>query len=499
MNLFEAVAEHARSDRPALCTGPRVLDYGGLLSLVEQTSRALVAAGVEPGARLVVLLPNSVEHVVAILAAGVVGAIAVPCDPRAGRVRLARVIAETSPHLCLLPPGAEPQTDSDTLQFEIDLAARTACFTPASVGRAERSARRTVETCEAVIRFTSGSTGRPKGVVLEHEQLVATARMVSQLFGLEGDHRELVVTPISHSGGWQRVAATLVGGGCVVLPEEPFSLPVMLDDIDVLDVHGFFAPPPVIRLLLAAGPRAADALADCRSIEVGSAALSASELAGLLQLVPAARVFVHYGLTECSRALVLDARAHPAKLDTVGRPAPGVDVEVRDEEGRRLTADSTGQVFLRGPQLGRRYFGRPDLDAERFVEGWLATGDYGRLDSQGFLEFLGRRDDRIESAGYSFFPAEVEAELGPVDGVEQYFIAGVPDPREILGEIPWAFVVPSEPEHFSPRSFAQQAQRKLPGYMVPRKVVALPELPLTASGKPDRRSAVETHALAGDG
>lgn len=494
MNLLEAVAEHARPDRPALCTGPQILDYAGLLSLVEQTRRALVNAGVEPGARVVVLLPNSVEHVVAILAAGEVGAIAVPCDPHVGRVRLARVIEETSPHLCLLPPGAAPRTDIDSLQFEIDLAAQAARFTATSAARSEPRSPVTAGTREAVIRFTSGSTGRPKGVVLEHEQLVTTARLISQLFGLDGEHRELIITPISHSGGWQRVAATLVGGGCVVLPQQPFSLPVMLDDIELFDVHGFFAPPPVIRLLLAAGSRAADALGGCRSIEVGSAPLGATELAGLLQLVPAARVFIHYGLTECSRALILDARGHPTKLDTVGQPAPGVDVEIRDDDSRPLGPGSTGQVFLRGPQRSHRYWRRPELDAERFIEGWLATGDYGSVDSQGFLQILGRRDDRIESAGYSFFPAEIEAELGPVEGVEQYFIAGVPDPRDLLGEIPWAFVVPSEPKHFSPRAFAQQAQRMLPGYMVPRKVIALPELPLTASGKLDRRSAVEAHA-----
>lgn len=115
------------------------------------------------------------------------------------------------------------------------------------------------------------------------------------------------------------------------------------------------------------------------------------------------------------------------------------------------------------------------------------------------MKLLGRRDDRIESAGYSFFPAEVEAELGPVDGAEQYLIAGVPDPRGVLGEIPWAFVVAGEPASFSPGAFRRQARRMLPAYMVPRKVVVIPRLPLTASGKPDRRSAVETYAVSRDG
>lgn len=496
MILYDAVASNPHPRDIALRAGAVELEYGELSALVEATARAMLDAGVASGARLVSMLPNRVEHVVAALAAGSVGAVFVPCEPNVGEVRLSSILRETEPHYCLLAPGTPGPVGCGSLQLDFDPATvrvrvDTMRIPSEGGGRTDTSDS---EGNAAFVRFTSGSTGRPKGVVLDHEQVVSTARALADCFGLGPRHRELVITSISYSGGWQRVAATLIAGGCVILAEEPFSIPGMLDDLANYDVTGFFAPPPVIRLLLASSHATTEALAGCRSIEVGSASIARDELEQLLALMPESRIFVHYGLTECSRAFILDARKHPDKLDTVGRAAPGCEASIRDDTGACCDPGQTGQVFVMGPQQSRGYWRRPDLNAERFNDGWLATGDYGMLDEEGFLKFLGRRDDRIESAGFSFFPAEVEAELGTLDGVEQYMIAGVPDPRGMLGDVPCAFVVPSNPELFSMADFSRHLRRTLPAQMVPREIVVLDALPLTASGKPNRRHAVEAHS-----
>src|SRR5207249_3489535 len=113
-----------------------------------------------------------------------------------------------------------------------------------------------------------------------------------------------------------------------------------------------------------------------------------------------------------------------------------------DESGQSLPIGQPGQIFLRGPQQTEGYFGLPELNRERFQDGWVITGDYGFLDAEGFLTLRGRRDDLITSAGFHFFPAEVETELGPVPGVLEYLVAGIRDPSGILEQLPWAFVVP---------------------------------------------------------
>jgi acyl-CoA synthetase (AMP-forming)/AMP-acid ligase II len=491
VSLLDAIAADSDARRSALVSGERSLDYGTLLGLIQQLSAQLSAAGVATGECVLVLLPNGIEHVVAVLAAGAAGATAVPCDPAVGAERLARVMQETSPRLCVIAPGASAPAGVRALQLEIDTAGYRVQFSGEISREREAGAH---ATPGAIVRFTSGSTGRPKGVVLEADQQLWTARLLCDAFGFADDHRELLVAPVFHSGGWQRVAATLVAGGCVVIAQQPVSLPALLDDVATLGITGFFATPPLIRMLLASGDKAALPLARCRTLEIGSARLRGHELEQLLRLVPASQIFIHYGLTECSRALILDARSHMDKLDSVGRPAPGVDLQIRPEPG--CQDDGSGQVLLRGPQLARSYWKRPDLDAECFVDGWLATRDYGRVDADGFLTLQGRRDDRINSGGHSFYPAEVEAELGPVAGVAQYLIAGVPDPRGILGEVPWAFVIPVDPADFSPREFSAAARRKLQTYMVPRKVLVVDSLPLTALGKPDRRAAALAVARA---
>jgi acyl-CoA synthetase (AMP-forming)/AMP-acid ligase II len=379
-----------------------------------------------------------------------------------------------------------------TSRLSVDHGAAAVSFSPWPSPRTQRGAPPPVTAdCAALILFTSGSTGEPVGVTLKHRHLTWTARALAAAFELDADHRELIVAPLAHSGAWQRAAATLVGGGCVAFWNGLPSVVGILEEIERLEVTGFFTAPPLLRTILAA-PRGVvgRGLRRCRSIEIGSAAVSPTELRLLLELAPGARVFVHYGLTECSRAAILDVRAHPDKLDTVGRCLPGVEVAIRDAEGRDLPRGRRGRICLRGPQAAESYWARPELERNRRGDAWLETKDHGALDAEGFLKFLGREDDMINSGGYSFFPAEVEMEIGVVENVAQYVVAGVADPRGILEQVPWAFVVPVDAERWHPRDFLSIARERLPAHMIPRRVVCVAELPLTASGKPDRRRAV---------
>ena len=153
--------------------------------------------------------------------------------------------------------------------------------------------------------------------------------------------------------------------------------------------------------------------------------------------------------------------------------------------------------MLAGPQRAERYWNRPDLNRERFRGRWLRTGDVGSVDGGGFVTYHGREDDMINCGGMSFFPAEVEQELGPVATVKSYIVAGVPDPKGVMEHVPWAFVVPEQPDGWSPRDFAALARKRLPPHMVPRNIVVLEAMPLLASGKPDRRRIVGEHGPSG--
>jgi len=480
------------ADRPAFLDSRASLSYRDLRRLVDCVARRLRAAGALPGDRVLLEMPNSAEYVVAALGAMAAGAVVVPMTD-AGPERRRFVTDSTRPRLRLTRSAATRSEGAlRTIAVELDPETPSMTFDP-DPGSASYASPRPDEP--AMILFSSGSTGRPKGVVLTHAGLEWTAGSLVRAFDLDATHRELLLCPLSHSGAWQRLAATLRAGGCVVATSGPLSVAGLLEDAREFDASGFYTPPPMIRYLLQTSPaRVRAALGGCRGIEIGSAPIAANELADLMRLLPRTGVFVHYGLTECSRAAILDARAEPARLATVGHAPPGVELRICDDAGNALAPGEAGEIHVRGPQLAVRYWEQPDLTRERFVDGWHRTGDHGSLDEGGFLTFLGRRDDRINSAGFSFFPAEVEAELGAVAGVEQYLVVGVEDSRGILGQVPCVLAVVADPASWTPGAFLETARRRLPPHMVPRKVVTVPRLVLTASGKPDRRRTRETYA-----
>jgi acyl-CoA synthetase (AMP-forming)/AMP-acid ligase II len=451
-------------DRPAIEHRARTITFGELAGLMESAAAILARRGVGRGDRVVIGGPTSPEKIINTLAVVSRGAIAVPIGERTGRARLDYIVETMDPRCCLL---------------EEDACSRPPRAWISTPNRVESGA------C-AMVLFSSGSTGRPKGVVLTHENLGSTARMLASVYGLTEGHRELILCPISHSDGWQRVAATLQAGGTVVIGEKLVSVRVLLEDIARLRIEGFFIPPSLARSILAADrDEVVRSTATCRTIEIGSAPIGAGELRELMDRIPTARVFVHYGLTECSRAVILDARANPDKLHTVGRPAPDVALSIT-ERG----------IALNGPQRFARYWGQPELTSERIADGCLLTGDLGGLDEDGFLILRGRKDDMISALGYHFFPAEVETELGPVEGIEEYVIAGVRDPKG-MEDVPWAFAVARGGGAGSPKAFLSAARERLSPHMVPRNVVLVPSIPYTEAGKPDRRRVVELYGEHG--
>ena len=492
-SFVEHLTGYRNSEDPAVQTDALTLSYADLIERVEDTAKQLRASGVEAGDRVLITLPNSAEHIIGVLAVNLLRAIAVPLDADAGSCRLADVVDQTAPRFCLADANQPALPDIQTVRLCIDPASKSAICSVE--GSAPVLKQMPPDQQIAFIRFTSGSTGHAKGVEITHAQQLWTARTLSEHFGLDSDHRELMLVSMALSGGWQRVAATLYAGGCVVVADKPLSVGDLLDTVVSTRATGFFTPPPLVRMLLSSpADRVREALPACSTIEIGSAAVSADELQALITLLPDTQIYFHYGLTECSRAFILDTASYPDRLATVGRPAPGVEIRIVDDQGCDVSAGGSGQILLRGPQLTSGYWQRPELNRERFFDGWLASGDYGSLDGAGFLTLRGRHDDLINCGGHCYFPDEVENALGTPAGIEQYLITGVPDPRGVLQEIPWAFVVPVDIDGWSPKEFLALARTRLPAHMVPRQVVVISSLPLTPSGKHDRRETVRLYA-----
>jgi len=493
---------HAAQDRVALRAGELALTYGELATCVRGAARQLAGAGIGAGDRVALMLRNSAEYVALFLAIVALGAIVVPIDPHAGSERFRDVVLDTTPKRCLVQADTPVHAPGPARHVaRIDRASKHMTFDPPLPALTDAANLPVVAaSTDACILYSAGSTGHPKGVILKHRHLLAIAETLADVLGTGPDHRDLVLAPMTHSGGWQRITATLLRGGTVVIFEGMFSIAALLDDLRRFEISGFFMTPPTVRALLRAGAeKLSKGVVGLRSVEIASAPLHADELARLGELLPGVDIFLQYGLTECSRAVILDARRYPGKRHTVGLPTRGVEVAIAGEGGELLAAGEEGEILLRAPQRAEQYWNLPQLDAERFAGGWLRTGDYGVIDGDGFVALRGRRDDMINCGGMSYFPAEVERILGDIAGLRDALVAGVPDPQRLLTQVPWIFVVPHDPGAWSIADFIKFARTRLPAHMVPRNVVVVQAIPATASGKPHRRETVRRFGPAAEG
>jgi long-chain acyl-CoA synthetase len=341
--LVESAVQGAAHAGCAIAADSAQLAYATLVRAMH-SGGAVIEARTAPGDRVVVQLPNSVELIAVNLAVMAAGRVAVALSADAGVERTRMALEATAPSLLVAPRAPEPCAcavvrplldGAGALRFEPVAPVPL----PSAGAGAAAPAPADLAADAAMILFSSGSTGRPKGVVLRGAGLGWTAQTLAELFGFDASHHELILCPLVHSGAWQRAAATLAAGGCVHVADGATSIASLFEEVAAHGITGFYTPPPLIRYLLKMeADRARRAFATVRTIEIGSAPLSGAELRALLELLPDVRVFVHYGLTECSRAALLDARAHADKLDTVGRAVPGGELAVFDAGGNRAAA-----------------------------------------------------------------------------------------------------------------------------------------------------------------
>ncbi|MGH9895062.1 MAG: class I adenylate-forming enzyme family protein, partial [bacterium] len=289
----------------------------------------------------------------------------------------------------------------------------------------------------ASIIYTSGSTGEPKGVMLMHLNMVSAVQSVNGYLGMTSDDVILCALPLAFDYGLYQVLMGFMVGATVVL-ERSFSFPVkVLETIASEGVTVFPGVPTMFSMIMGLGNLSQFDLRRLRMITNTAAALPERHVHELRALFPQANLFSMYGLTECKRVTYL----HPEQLDlrptSVGRGMPNEEVWLVDEQGKRLPNGSTGELVIRGSNVMRGYWEKPEQTARRLKPGpypgemVLYSGDIFRTDEEGYLYFVARKDDIIKSRGEKVSPKEVENALYGLDGVQDAGVIGVPD--EVLG------------------------------------------------------------------
>lgn len=342
----------------------------------------------------------------------------------------------------------------------------------------------------AAIIYTSATTGRAKGVMCTHYNMIAAARSIIKY--LRNDEHDIIldVLPLSFGYGLYQVLVSCMVGATVVL-ERSFLYPhIVLTRLAEESVTGFPLVPSIAAMLLRMDNITDYDFSTLRYITNAGAALPVGHLRRLRQLVPQAELFNMYGLTECVRVCFLSGPELDQRPASVGHPMPNCEVQIVDAEGVPVPPGEPGELTIRGSNVMQGYWKDPEMSAHTYHAGaypvsrWLHSGDFFRTDEEGYLYFLGRRDDMIKTRGERVSPKEIEDVVCELESIVEAAAIGIPD--EILGQAIKVFIVDGRGA-LSEKDILQHCARRLEPLMVPKHIQFVEALPKTGRGKINRR------------
>lgn len=481
-------------EKEALIYGPHRITYRELENRTNRVANGLRALEIGAGDHVAVLVKNDHRFVETMLGALRSGATVTPTTTRAhlstlthimqdSRAKIlfasadfteeARKLAETLPGLRRV--FVMDQTPAGTTHYDDWLAGQS-------------SSRSVVEKAPgdiALLSYTSGSTGLPKGVLLTHHAIDWATRNLRRTLLYGPDERCLLAVPMFHANGMLAgVFSMLECGGSLVILHDVHPAE-MIRTIERERCTYTTGVPAMYKMML----REEALLRECDCSSLRFVICGSSEVPEELleeftrKLAP---MLEAYGLTECG-FVCNNPRWGITKQGTTGLPYPGVELRIVDPEdvSRDLPVGELGELLVRSPANLVAYHNLPQVTAERLLaDGWFRTRDIVRADEQGYVEIVGRLDDRISCAGESIYPKEVEnVLLGHPDIVD---VAVVPMPDDVKGEVPVAFVVERAPGTVREPDIKEYFLQRGAPYMHPRRVFVLPEMPLTSAKKVDR-------------
>jgi amino acid adenylation domain-containing protein len=500
----------AHPGKLALIAGDRRLTYGDLESQCNRLAHGLIAEGVQRGDRVAVYLDNTVESVLAVWAILKAGAVFLMVNPttksdklafilnnsRAAAIVLPRRKATTlgdvwsqAPHLkSIVTIGTGPDAADGIAAGQSLVALEDLLIRHASDREPPR--KRCIDIDLAALIYTSGSTGNPKGVMLTHLNMVSAATSITTYLENRFDDIVLNVLPLSFDYGLYQVLMAAKFGGTVVL-ERGFTYPhAVLETVVREGVTGLPLVPTMLAILLQLDLSKYD-FSRLRYVTNTAAALPVEHIRQLRQLLPHVTIFSMYGLTECKRVSYLPPDQIDIRPASVGRGMPNEEVFVVDDQGRRVGPGVVGELVVRGANVMKGYWELPAETAQRLKPGpfpgemQLHTGDLFRADDEGFLYFVGRKDDIIKSRGEKVAPREVENVLCSHTAVAEAAVVGVPD--AVLGQAIKAVVTLRPDAVATERDLLRHCAGHLEDFMVPQTIEIRDALPKTSNGKVNKR------------
>ena len=505
---FLELSARRTPDKIALVCQERRLTYRELEEQSNQLAHALIERGVLRGDRVAVYLENSVEAVLSIFAVLKTGAVFLVVNPTTKTDKLAYILNNCRAVALITDARKSASLDKSSaeLPYLNTLFVAGLNSAPPSCERTKALSlddvftndlqpklpppRKCIDIDLAALIYTSGSTGKPKGVMLTHLNIVSAATSITTYLENTPDDIILNVLPLSFDYGLYQVLMAFKVGATIVL-ERSFTYPYSVIEKLVREkVTGFPLVPTISAILLQLNLQDYD-FSSLRYVTNTAAALPTHHILQLRNLFPRVKLYSMYGLTECKRVSYLPPDQIDVRPASVGRGMPNEEVYIVDDHGRQVGPNVIGELVVRGSNVMKGYWEAPEATNKVLRPGPLPgefvlhTGDLFKMDEEGFLYFVARKDDIIKTRGEKVSPKEVEEVLYRLDGIAEAAVVGIPD--EILGQAIKAVVTLRAGVQLTERDVQRHCSSNLEDFMVPKFVEFRESLPKTSSGKISKR------------
>lgn len=503
-----------RPQAVALTYGKYALCYGDFQEAVNRFAGGLIGLGLQRGERVAIYLEKRFETVIASFGAPAAGGVFVPLNPLLKPEQVAYILRDCNVRVLVTSPERLALLDSvlaechdlrqvvllDAEQSLPSGGALAHCRWSDMLASPPRAGHRVIDTDMVAILYTSGSTGKPKGVVLSHRNMVAGAKSVASYLDNAPDDTLLAALPLSFDAGFSQLTTAFHVGARVVLLN--YLLPRdVLKALEREKVTGLTAVPPLyIQLAQLDWPVAITG--HLRYFANTGGRMPRETLTALRERLPKTKPFLMYGLTEAFRSTFLPPEEVDRRPDSIGKAIPNAEILVLREDGSPCAPNEPGELVHRGALVGMGYWSDPEKTAERYKplpshvpgresglvlpELAVFSGDTVRMDDEGFLYFIGRRDEMMKTSGYRVSPTEVEEILYETKMVGECVAFGVD--HAVLGQAIQVIVTPPVGAGLDTAALLAACRSRMPAYMVPAGIeVRQGPLPRNPNGKIDRK------------
>ena len=484
--------------------------YEQLSRDIEATAAGLLSLGLDRLDRVAIYLPKTLENVTAMFGTSLAGGVFVPVNPLLKREQVAHILRDCNVRMMVTSAGRLTDLE-EVLPACPDLRAvilsegdgptagerghlRTLSWNELTAANGTPTPHRNIDTDMASILYTSGSTGRPKGVVLSHRNMVTGAESVTSYLGNVADDRLLAVLPFSFDYGFSQMSTAFRVGASVVLMD--YLLPRdVVNAVAKERITGLAGVPP-LWTQLADLPWPKDVTDHLRYFTNSGGAMPRATLDKLRKALPRTQPFLMYGLTEAFRSTYLPPSEVDRRPDSIGKAIPNAEILVVRPDGTQCAPDEPGELVHRGSLVGLGYWNDPAKTSERFKpvpgqDGGLVltemavwSGDTVKRDSEGFLYFIGRRDEMIKTSGYRVSPTEIEEAVFATGLVADAAAVGVKHPT--LGQAIAVVATPAPGTERDAEKLLAECRKQLPNFMIPAHIEWREMLPRNPNGKYDR-------------